>query len=293
MKKYRSGLLVVSIGSAALVAACSTAPTPSAGTGGKTGSGGSSTGSGGSTTGSGGQVGTGMSVALTPSPSGFVDAATNTLGVIGAWYAYGDGYEGGMRPGKCQASGHTDAQCSNITMPTLPPGAAGFPPDASGAMCTMGKVAQVIAIPGMTALDYSNMYGAGIGLDLNNPGGANSVKSAFNAAMKGVTGISFDISAPPLALRVEFPTTADNPVAGADYWGATPTGSFPNSPVKAGTNTIHFATDVTTPMLIAADAGAHVFNASLVTSIQFHVPTTTAPGSSYNFCVSNLKLLTN
>lgn len=232
-----------------------------------------------------------MAVLLTPSPSGFVDAATNSLGVIGAWFAYGDGYEGGMAPGKCQGSGHMTSECSIITMPTLPPGAAGFPPNMAGAMCTAGTVAKVLPIPGMAALDYSNMYGAGIALDVNNPGGANSVKGTFNATAKGVTGISFEINAPPLALRVEFPTTADNPVAGADYWGATPTGTFPNSPVKAGVNTIHFATDVTTPMLIGADAAVHMFNPSLLQSIQFHVPTTTAPGSTYNFCISNLKLL--
>ena len=201
MKKHLSSFLAVSLGIAALAAGCSTAPAPSAGTGGHTGTGtgGSTTGSGGSSTGSGGQVGTGMAVLLTPSPSGFVDAASNSLGVIGAWFAYGDGYEGGMAPGKCQASGHMTSECSVITMPTLPPGAAGFPPNASGAMCTAGTVAKVIPIPGMAALDYSNMYGAGIGLDLNNPGGANAVKGAFNATMKGVTGISFDIGAPPLA----------------------------------------------------------------------------------------------
>jgi len=42
-----------------------------------------------------------------------------------------------------------------------------------------GTVAKVIAIPSMpTAMDYSNIFGAGIGLDLNNVGGANSAKAS-------------------------------------------------------------------------------------------------------------------
>jgi hypothetical protein len=137
------------------------------------------------------------------------------------------------------------------------------------------------------APDYSNIFGAGIGLDLNNPGGANG-KGVFNAMTKGVTGISFDIDAPPLSgLRVEFPTTkTDGSTAGAEYWGATP--GYANSPVVAGTNTIHFMPDVKGP---GPAAMATTFDPSVLESIQFHIPTTAAAGASYTFCISNLKLL--
>ena len=62
-------------------------------------------------------------------------------------------------------------------------------------------------------LDYSNIFGAGIGFDLNNPGlntGA-SMKLPFDAATRMVIGVSFDLDeVPATGLRVEFPfgTTA-------------------------------------------------------------------------------------
>jgi hypothetical protein len=265
--------LPAALACAALAAGCSSDTAVKTGTGGTSGGG-------------GGSIGTGMSVLLTPSTSGFVAAATNSVGAVGAWYAYGDGYEGGMPPGKCQAAGHMTPECSKIDLPILPPGTAGFPPSASGGMCTSGTVAKVIPIVGMTALDYSNIYGSGIGLDLNNPGGANAVKGAFDAKAKLVTGIAFDIDTVPLGgLRVEFAATdTDGSTSGSDFWGATP--SYPPSPVKVGTNVIHWS-DVGTPQ--AATAG-HMFNPSLLESIQFHVPTSAAP-AAYSFCISNLRLL--
>jgi hypothetical protein len=282
MKQSSNHLLLAILGIAAATAAgCSTASS-SSGSGGRTGTGTGGTIGGGT----GGTVG-GSGVLLTPSSSGFVDAATNTLGVIGAWFAYGDGYgDGGTPPGKCQMAGHTT--CAVITAPTLPAGTAGFPPTA-GAMCTTGMVAPV---PMMTAAptmpDYGAVFGAGIGLDLNNPGGANG-KSTFPATTKGVTGISFTIDAPPTAgLRVEFPTTdTDGSTAGSAYWGAT--ASFPNSPIVAGTNTIHWA-DVKIP----STATTPTFVPNNIESIQFHVPTAVMAASvRYSFCISNLMLLTN
>jgi hypothetical protein len=283
MKKYTHGLLLILFTSATAVSVgCSTAPASGSGTGGRPGAG---TGGSGFGAGTGGSGNPGVGVAITPSPSGFVAADTNTLMVTGAWFAYGDGYgDGGVVGGKCQMAGHTT--CSVITAPPLPPGTAGFPPTA-GAMCTSGMVAAVANIVNSNppAPDYSNIFGAGIGLDLNNPGGANG-KGVFNATAKGVTGISFDLDAPPLSgLRVEFPTTkTDGTTAGAEYWGAGP--SYPNSPVVAGTNTIHFSPDVKGP-----GPTATVFDPSVLESIQFHIPTTAAAGASYSFCISNLKLL--
>jgi hypothetical protein len=282
--KQSSSLLLAILGFAAVVAAsCSTASTPASGTGGRTGG----TGTGGTIggTGTGGTVGGGAGVPLTPSSSGFVAVDSNTLGVVGAWFAYGDGYgAAGSPPGKCQMNGHT--VCSTISAPALPAGAAGFPPTA-GALCTTGMVAPVSGTPP----DFGNIFGAGIGLDLNNPGGANSVKGTFAATTKGVTGISFSIDVPPTAgLRVEFPTTdTDGTTSGAAYWGATAT--FPNSNVVSGVNTIHWA-DVKVP----TTATTPTFVPNNLESIQFHVPaagtSATAP-VPYSFCISNLTLLTN
>ena len=52
--------------------------------------------------------------------------------------------------------------------------------------------------------DYANITGAGIGLDLNNSGGAVPVRGVFNATTKGVTGVAFDLEIVALpGLRVE------------------------------------------------------------------------------------------
>ncbi len=175
---------------------------------------------------------------ITPGPTGLVLGSSNTLGVQGSWYSFSDGVgaDGSTATGICEARGlHTAAQCSTVTTP-----AVGSFPNTGGKMCTSGKVAVVIV--GTNALpDYANITGAGIGLDLNNSGGAVPVRGVFNATAKGVTGLAFDLDVVTLpGLRVEFPTpTTDGTSAGAAYWGANP--SFANSPAGAGTNVIRWA----------------------------------------------------
>ena len=122
-------------------------------------------------------------------------------------------------------------------------------PNTAGKMCTSGTVAKIIPIVGSTMLDYNQIWGAGIGLDLNNGGGdAGAVKGTYNATAAGVLGIAFDIDTVPLAtLRVEFPNaTATN----AAFWG----GDNQASPVKAGHNEIKWA-DVKGPFYDTDRAG--------------------------------------
>jgi len=239
------------------------------GTGGSSSTGGTSSGTGGGSTG-GASSGTG--VPITPDATGWVDKGMNEAGVQGAWYAYGDGAEGGVPPGTCQKAGHADAECSVITTP-----AAGMFTNVGGKMCTSGTVAKVLA------MDYANMWGAGIGLDLNNSGGATAVKAEFDAS--AYKGISFEIDTPPVAgLRVEFPSKeTEAGTAGGDFWGATK--DYGNSPVVVGTNT------VTWDLVKGPGATPHVFSPAHILSIQFHVPTNTTSSGAYSFCISNLKLL--
>jgi hypothetical protein len=229
--------------------------------------------------GTGGTPSTGAGILITPDATGWVQADTNDAGVQGAWYAYGDGTDGAGGPGTCQKAGHAAGECSSIAMPT-----GGMFPNTGGKMCTSGMVAKVInGSNGMP--DYGNIWGAGIGLDLANSGGAAPVKSEFDATAKGITGVSFEIDAPPLpGLRVEFPSKeTDAGTAGGDYWGAD--ASYKNSPVVAGVNTILWA-DVKGP-----GPTPHTFSPAHIESIQFHVPTNTSSGAAYSFCISNLKLL--
>jgi hypothetical protein len=272
---YKSLFVVFTAGAMTLGVGCF-------GSDGNDGSGGSS--------GSGGSAGSGTSGSggaapgvIMPDATGWVDAAAegNTYGVQGAWYPYGDAYG----DAKCPAAGHDPAtECAIINMPDPVTPGAGFP-NVDGKMCTSGSVAQVIAgADGMP--DYSNIWGAGIGLDLNASGGDNSVKSVFDFTAKGVTGISFEIDNVPLpGLRVEFPMPAtEGHPDGSNYWGATM--SYPNSPVTAGVNVIKWA-DVKAPR------GAIPFDASQVLSIQFHVPSNASGAGTFNYCISNLTFLTN
>jgi hypothetical protein len=192
------------------------------------------------------------------------------------------GGDGLSATGICEArGGHPATACSQVATP-----AVGSFPNVGGKMCTSGTVAVVIAGAGGLP-DYANITGAGIGLDLNNSGGAVPVRGVFNATTKGVTGVAFDLQIVALpGLRVEFPTPAtDVSSTGAAYWGANV--SFANSPVVAGTNVIRWA-DVKIP-----GAAPPAFDPTMLESILFHVPTTIVAPGPYSFCVSNLKLLTN
>jgi len=225
-----------------------------------------------------------VGVTITPGPTGLVLGSSNTLGVQGPWYAYGDGVgaDGTAATGICEMrGGHLAAACSMIATPAI-----GSFPNVAGKMCTSGTVAVVIA--GTDGLpDYANITGAGIGLDLNNSGGAVPVRGVFNATAKGVTGLSFDLDVVAVpGLRVEFPTRAtDGTSAGAAYWGADV--SFANSPVVAGTNVFRWA-DVR-----IAGAAPPAFDPTMIESVLFHVPTKLTSTGPYSFCVSNLRLLTN
>jgi hypothetical protein len=224
-----------------------------------------------------------VGVTITPNTQGLVLSSTNALGVQGPWYAYSDGvgFDGSSATGICEArGGHPPAACSSIITP-----AVGSFPNVGGKMCTSGTAAMVIA--GASGLpDYANITGAGIGLDLNNSGGAVPVRGPFNALGKGVTGLAFDLEFVALpGLRVEFPALAtDGTASGAAYWGANP--SFANSPVVAGTNVLRWA-DVG-----IAGAAPPAFDPTMIESVLFHVPTTITSTGPFSFCVSNLRLLT-
>ena len=273
MKKSTFNLLLSSvlITTAAVAAGCSSDTTAM-----QTGTGGS--GGGGK---SGG--GTGVGVAITPDATGWVMADTNTLGIQGAWYAYGDGIgaDGTAAMGSCMKAGHTASECTVITTPAPGPFA-----NTGGKMCTSGKAAKVVDIVGKTGMpDYSAIWGAGIGLDLAASGGTASTKSTFDATTKKVVGVSFDLDSVPLSgLRVEFATPSTNgSSAGNDYWGGN--ASYGNSPVAAGPNS------VTWDKISGPGAAAHVFTPGAIESIQFHVPTNTTAAGDYSFCISNLKFL--
>jgi hypothetical protein len=234
-----------------------------------------------------------MGVALTPDPNGYLGPSSNTLGIQGAWYAYGDAWgTNGAPPGDCETKGmHPMSACSSITFP--PPGmlsdaggdagyTSSFPQTTPGTMCLSGTAAKVLAS------DYTNMFGIGIGLDFNNQGG---VKMTYNATMNHVTGFSFTIAGVPSggSVRVELPIPATDP--SGDSWAFTV--------MKDGSYTIDLSTaagDTHGLKPSFTPTGMQpAFDATKIESIQFHVPTNTSAAitipDSTRLCVSNLQAI--
>jgi len=314
-------IFTAAIASAAFFSACSS-DTPSddddnGGSGGSAGSG-SMAGTGGGST----ACVPGGNIKLAIDPSGWMDSKTpcnDDVGVQGSWYPYGDQYGTGEGDSKCTTfGGHMASECAQIVSPPPPP-AMGFT-NVDGAMHTEGTVegllacvptsmAAMIGTSGCPDHDYSNMWGAGIGFDINaDPGELGGAKHTYDPVAHNVIGIRFTIDAVPLpGLRVEFPmllqdadaakdtpislpsgSTTDSHSAGAPYWGAQLKGDakYPTSPVMAGVNTVLFDTDVQPPKL-----SAYAWEKNRMLGVQFHVPVNGPSSGAYSFTISNFELI--
>ena len=282
-------------------------------------SGGGKTGTGGST-GNGGTSGSNIPAGYIPLPSsstGFVQDLTGGSNVIGPWYAYGDGVGPNANVNTtdaansdCQSAskgGFPATACTQIAFP--PPGQPFPPSDATTSkMCTDGVAAMVMNKGGSP--DYSDLWGGGISLDLNNPGGDAGVKGDLD--LSGFKGVSFDFSAftgadplggtsngagPPAgAMRVNFPFTGEH---GTDspYWMGAAKASSPLTPPAGGSLHVeaHW-TDVGGPYYLTQQSPSvtpPAFDPKHVKSIQFQVFTNATATTPYAFCVANLALIPN
>jgi hypothetical protein len=317
MMKFKNYLLVP-LTIAAAVSACDSSTSDDSDngdTGGAMAKGGGS-GTGGTGAGTGGSGATDPTgTVLHPSSDGWMDRmdAWNDIGAQGSWYPYGDQYGTKPTESKCLTVGmHPASECSEIDFPPPPP-ATGFPQDVAEVMCTRGRVSVILpCVAGVTTSgcpehDYSNMWGAGMGFDLNadkgEEGGAKRPWDPLLVTTGPIIGFSFDIDNVPLPkLRVEIPmlltdaeaaavtptplppgsTTDDHP-DGAPYWGAS--SSYPASPVMPGNNRVTWA-DIHPPRT------NYVFDTARMLGVQFHVPAVAAaPKGEYDFCISNVKML--
>jgi hypothetical protein len=261
---------------------------------------------------------------LVPNQWGWIDHADayNDVGVQGSWYAYGDAYGNGSLGKPCLLVGeHQPSECAFISAPD--PTAMTFP-NVNGAMhttgiaeevlpCVAGSMAALIPTSGCPGdgmaggYDYANMWGGGIAFDFNrDPGPPNGdgTRHTWNPAAYGVIGIRFTIQNAPASMRVEFPMTltaveaaedtppiatpsptTDSHSAGAPYWGSHGDGKYVNSPVIEGQNTI------TWDSVRIPKPGVYVFDTARLLGIKFHVPTSSASASAYDFTISNLTFL--
>jgi hypothetical protein len=292
-----SNLFIASVAGALMLAggACSSSNPPAGGTG--------SAGSGGSTIPPG-------YIPLASSPTGFVQDLTGGSNIIGPWYSYGDSVgpnanttSADSANSDCVKKGGFDLSvCSQIAFP--PPGQPFPPSDANTSkMCTDGVAALVMNKGGQA--DYTDMWGAGISLDFNNPGGDAGVKSDLD--LSGFKGISFDFSSftgadplggtsngagpPPSAMRVNFPFTGEH---GTDspYWQGAGKMFSPLTPAPMHVEVLW--TDVGGPFYLTQQSPAvtpPAFDVTKVQSIQFQVFTNINTSSPYSFCVANLALI--
>jgi hypothetical protein len=265
-----------------------------AGGGSRGGTGGGGTAGGGSGGGTGGGIPSGVS--LKPSADGFVQDSVS--GVVGAWYVYGDSIGPNLGPANadfedsaCGAAGFTMDQCSKIAAPA--PGQSFMPTDlATGEMCTSGTAALVIA-DASGNLNYSAIFGAGIGFNFNSPGGDAGAVGYFD--MTPFTGISFDFSGSAIAsqmIRVNLPFKNQHANNAPYLQGATQ--NFTS--LSNGQHVVFHWSDIGGPMYLTTQTppiSPPAFDKTMVQAIQFQVFSNAAAAIPYSFCVSNLTLLTD
>lgn len=150
-------------------------------------SGGAPAGSGGSdVAGTGGDAATGAG-SLFDGDGTWVEKTENTVGIQGSFFVLEDSMKGGL-PVEDSLQ-HTDLSPDEFD-------------DATEKPCVSGTVAKVTASDGVTECGFGagdepcdfDTWGGGIGFNLDEPGGENSVGVPWSAVEHGVTGFKFNIS---------------------------------------------------------------------------------------------------
>ncbi len=164
-----------------------------------------------STTGSTGGpdcVGTGMAAAAVPlmPHNGFVDCASNTIGIQGYFFTYSDMGGSSIMPADFSA--------------------------AADEICVTGTVGQVMDD------DYSATYGAGLGFNFNQTTGSSDANT-WDATAAGISGIQFNISSFPTGagMRVIFQS------GGSDYCAPITAGGAQTVNFADATKTCYDAAD--------------------------------------------------
>lgn len=222
-------------------------------------------------------------------------------GIIGALYVYGDSIgpnaqgttDGDIKDSDCVAKGKFPASaCSVVSSPMA--GAPFSADPTTGAFCTSGTATQV-----MNA-DYSDLWGAGMGLDLNNPGGDAGTKGVWDGSK--FTGMAFHIEPGPGAttipatyMRVNFPFTGEHGTDSPFYQGALKSNS--GLPAKGGDVEMRWA-EIGGPSYLSSqtppvDVTKYPFDKTMIQSIQWQVFTNATSATPYSFCISNLSVLTD
>jgi hypothetical protein len=207
-------------------------------------------------------------VAIVPDSNGLVAMGSNPLGIAGSWYAYYDCSDymyfnaGTPMPG---------VNCSNVTAPSpLSPFTPTSAPQAAGGaptkMCTSGTT--------VAASNFQLQWGAGIGLDLNNPGGTKMDFNAIDAGAVPLKGFCFVLSGARIPeIRVDLPS--DQGITDNWYFEAV---------IKAGVYSILF----TDTALRQRNPTSTAFDPGKLMSIQFEIPASATAPIPWDFCIDEL-----
>jgi hypothetical protein len=192
-------------------------------------------------------------VAITPDATGYVSAASNSLGIHGSFFTYSD----------CMDQKSTNGvNCTDIT----PDPTSGSFANVGGKMCTSGMTSTA-----------TGAWGAGIGLELND----GPPQMPYNTVTNGVKGFCFLLSGatiPSTTIRVAFPTKDNNDNA---YFEAVTT---------PGTHTVLFADPTFAQGSWVTTKSA--FEPTLVTLMQFQIPSATTAPVPFDFCIEGVTAVT-
>jgi len=228
------------------------------------------------------------SIPLPPDENGRYDGS-NAAGVVGAWWSGGDyyGMDKAAGTGDCTMAGFPASACSVLSTPT--PGLP-FQPDPGGrGMCTSGIAARVLN-DSTGAPAWSAIWGDIIGFTLNSAGDLSdwiTTWGQYDAVAHGVTGVAFDIDAVPIGghMRVGFQTPGTE--YNYAYWQGS---SMDLSPLQSpGHYEIRWP-EVGGPYFLQ---NPPPFDPTRLESIMFSVVSNAVAPVPFNFCISNVQLLTN
>lgn len=195
--------LLFTLGLVAFSSACSssTPPVP-IGSGGTAGPAGGGVGTGGGDTGAGG------SASLLTNPilfnGSWTPADQNTVGIQGSFFILEDSVkDGALLP----PDGLVHSDFDDASAPTAEIDFSKFS-DTTPEPCISGNAAKVENLADPAAeKPYSEIWGGGIGMKLNETGGEDSVASPFDAVAAGIGGFEFQVSGDVTAATVRFKAT--------------------------------------------------------------------------------------
>jgi hypothetical protein len=200
-----------------------------------------------------GPAGTGF--ALTP-VAGWVAGGTNEAGIQGAFSTISDAT--GTPPG------------TTTIMP------ASFQMATGSQICVSGSVSQVVG----TA--YAQYWGGGVAFDLGDPGQM-MPKVPWNRGR--VVGFSFNITGTTIPPMAQFRFGV------APYEGSTIDDDGPCTNITMGANTI-MLTQLRSACYDTAAPGPALAGTALLASLKWQVATVTTAPTPFNFCITDLKAIT-